>query len=44
MGTIITGTLTIEPAWNKQKNKCTKNMRTITEIQNLWNNKKIVKE
>ena len=44
----ITGTLIIEPAGNKQNNqdfhKFTKNIRTITEINNLRNNKKIVKE
>ena len=48
MGT-ITRTLTIEPAWNKQKkdyekNPCTRNIRTINKIRNLRNKKKIVWE
>ena len=44
----MTETLTIEPAWNKQKKQefytCTKKIRTINEIHNLWNNKKIVRK
>ena len=45
---IITGSLTIELAWNKQKKlgvscMCTKNIRTINE-HNLRNNKKIVRK
>ena len=48
MGT-ITRTLTIEPAWNKQKkdyekNPCTRNIRTINKIRNLRNQKKIGKD
>jgi len=48
MGT-ITGTLTIEPAWNKQKkdyefHPCTRNIRTINKIHNLKEQKKIVWE
>ena len=46
MGT-ITGTLTIELVWNKQKSQefhvYTKNIRTINEIHFISNNKKIVK-
>ena len=45
---IITGSLTIEQAWNKKKKPevscmCTKNIRTINE-HNLRNNKKIVRK
>ena len=45
----ITGTLTIEIAWKKQKKNlefhaCTKNIRTINKIYNLRNNKKIVRK
>ena len=44
----ITGTLIIVPAGNKEKNykfhTWIKNIKTINEIINLRNNKKIVKE
>ena len=48
MGT-ITGTLTIELVWNKQKKLGVswihyKNIRTINEIHNLRNSKNIVRK